>query len=474
MLGGSVPLVAAAQVSSTPVRVDSLDIGAFTIGDNRLSIQFVNLDTIALNMELSVQAQGLRGWGRTWYRQVASGQPATMTAEYQVPDRSYRILSVSLGVGPRIPSAQDPYPEFRQVWRRRFYIPVPSWAPNPEPWVAPPSLRERVRALGGQSSTDASAKDRLRALLGWNRKSSIAFSPQVIRDDTIGTFTSTTMRIGGEPGAQPIEFAIVRAAEPAGPLPAVLYLVGNPPGLKSAGLVPSIAFAQAGFLAVTMDRRPSARATESGEFLANLADPVFDARRVVDYLLTRSDVDRHGIAVVGFSRGAYEAQFLAALHDSVKAAVLVAGVTTQEQLFQSVAWLPTLFDPDVLRDIGHPELVGQSYDVWANTLTGRDHGAALAAYRARYPFFDELDATRVLPLAAPTPLLVITGALDRQFELAGVLRLDSVVSERFAHLGVEDASALMIQPRTGHGYSVEALDTTVAFLRYWLAATPVR
>lgn len=472
-VGATLQRPVGAQTSTTSVRVDSLDVGALLLGDGTLSIRFVNLDSTERNVELSIQVRGLGGWGRTWYRHLGGGEAATMTVGYQVPDRSYRVFTVSLGTGPRMPSPQDAYPPFHSEWRRRYFIPVPAWAPTPAPWVASPLLRERVRELEARLPAEGSAKGRLRDLLGWNRLASPDFSPQVLQVDTIGPYISTTMRIEGEPGL-PIEFSILRRAGRTKPQAALLYLVGNPPGRKEAGLVPSMAFVEAGLQAVTMDRRPSARSTESGEFLTSIADPVFDARRLIEYHLTRSDVDRHGIAVVGFSRGAYEAQFLAALHDSVKAAALVAGVTTQERLFQSVAWLPTLFDPDILRDIGHPDLVGQSFDVWASTLTGRDHRAALAAYRARYPFFDELDPTRVLPLAAPKPLLVITGAWDQQFEISGVLQLDSVVSERFASLGVADASALMIQPRTGHGYSVEALDTSVAFLRYWLDPTLFR
>jgi dienelactone hydrolase len=448
------------------LRVDWLDVGALVPGENTLTVRVANVGNDTLNVGLSVQLRGDGGWGRTWYHRVPTGETETISVPYEVPDRSYRLFEVSLGAAPGMPSPEEPYPGFETLWSRRYLVPVPSWAAAPVPWTVDPAVRDRVRELRRLRSSRTSERDHLRELLGWDRGVAARFAPHVVGLDSIGPYELVTMRIEGEPGV-PIEFSILGPPAPREPLRTVLYLVGNPPGRWTGGLIPSVALVEAGFLAVAMDRRPSARKTGSGEYLANIADPVFDARRLIDYLLTRPDVDPVGVAVVGFSRGASEAQFVAALHDSVMAAVLVAGVTDQEELFKSVAWLPTLYDPDILRAIGHEGLIESSYEKWAATLTERDHGAALGAYRSQHGFFDTLDPKRVLPGIAPTPVLIVTGASDEQFALSGVLKLDRVLAESYTAMGVRDASSLYIQPRTGHGYSPAGLDATVAFLTFW-------
>jgi hypothetical protein len=453
------------------LRVDWLDVGALVAGENTLAVRVANVGSDTLNVGLSVQVRGDGGWGRTWYHRLLAGEITTLTVPYDVPDRSYRLLEISLGAAPRMPSPEEPYPVLEALWSRRYLVPVPSWAAAPVHWSVDPAVRDSARELRRLRSNRTSERDQLRELLGWDRDVTESFAPHVVRLDSIGPYELVTMRIEGEPGV-PIDFSILGPPAPSEPLRTVLYLVGNPPGRWTSGLIPSIALVEAGFRAVAMDRRPSARKTESGEYLANIADPVFDARRLIDYLLTRPDVDPVGVAVVGFSRGASEAQFVSALHDSVMAAVFVAGVTDQEELFESVAWLPTLYDPDILRLIGHEGLIESSYDTWAVTLTEPDHSAALAAYRSQHAFFDTLDPKRVLPNIAPTPVLIVTGALDEQFALSGVLKLDCLVAERYAAMGVRDASSLYIQPRTGHGYSPDGLGATISFLKFWFGAKP--
>lgn len=101
-------------------------------------------------------------------------------------------------------------------------------------------------------------------------------------------------------------------------------------------------------------------------------------------------------------------------------------------------------------------------------LTTELNKKALEAFRKRYSYFDLYDSTHILPLVAPKPLLIITGAKDDQFPLEGVLALDEVVKQKYSSLGVEEASALFIMPRRGHYYAPEAIDLTIDFLRLWL------
>ena len=102
-----------------------------------------------------------------------------------------------------------------------------------------------------------------------------------------------------------------------------------------------------------MDRRESARHTGPGEYLSSIADPVFDARRAVDYLLTRNDV-----------------------------AVLASRLLEEDSLFGSGAWLPTLYSEDVLADLGLTDLLGD-WDALSAAITPEISRRALYTYRSR-------------------------------------------------------------------------------------------
>lgn len=112
--------------------------------------------------------------------------------------------------------------------------------------------------------------------------------------------------------------------------------------------------------------------------------------------------------------------------------------------------------------------MGRARQAQPGALTPELNKQALEAFKKRYSYFDLLDSAHILSLAAPKPLLVITGAKDDQFPVEGVLALDEAVRQKYSSLGVEEAAALFVMPRRGHYYAPEAIDLTVDFLRLWM------
>jgi pimeloyl-ACP methyl ester carboxylesterase len=457
-------------------RVDGIDSGEGSIGINEFRFRLTNASNDNGFFSINLKTDGSRGWGKSYYYEIPQGESKVISADYKVPDRSFRVLRVRFGIPSATPSEDVKYPKAEVIKTIRLSLKYTKklrecvnehfryW------FLDQPvdSLKKKMSVMAQKKDPYTEAKkEELRKLLRWDRTVDEDFEPEVIRGETIGTYSISTMRIHGEPDV-PIDFLIMRKSGDNKSRRTVLFLTPNPPGIKEIGIAPMMNLVDAGYQAVSMDRRPSARSTDSGEFLKNVADPIFDARRLADYLLTREDVASGGIAVVGFSGGAEEGQYLAVLHDPVCAAVLVSRPIEHEYLFNSWAWFPTLYDPDILRDIGMGSLLDKDFWTQFEALTPKRNKRAFQAFRKRYPFFDLLNSTHVLPLAAPKPILVITGAQDEQFPVDGVLALDRVMNERYETLGVEDASVLFIMPRRGHEYAPEAMDLTIDFLRLWM------
>jgi fermentation-respiration switch protein FrsA (DUF1100 family) len=228
--------------------------------------------------------------------------------------------------------------------------------------------------------------------------------------------------------------------------------------------------ADRGLQVVAIDRRESARNTGRGEYLSATADPVFDARIALDYLETREDVDTARIGVFGFSKGAEEGMFTAVLHLSVRAAVFASRLVDQDSLFHSAAWLPTLYSEDILDDLGLDSLIG-NWEVLTARITPVVSAAALTAYRSRYPHFDSLNPAMVLPLMAPRPVLVVTGARDPQIVLAGALALDDRVQAVYRTHGIGDRADFRIMPRSDHGMPGTIVDQIADWFAYRLGAS---
>ena len=114
---------------------------------------------------------------------------------------------------------------------------------------------------------------------------------------------------------------------------------------------------------------------------------VWDDRRTIDYLLTRSEVDPARIGCVGLSVGGFRSALLAAADQRIQAAV-------------TVGWMCGLGD---LWPVGRwPNSVG-----WVHYVPG---------------MFQELDLPDVATLACPRALLVMQGRQDRLFPPDGMQR----------------------------------------------------
>ncbi len=124
----------------------------------------------------------------------------------------------------------------------------------------------------------------------------------------------------------------------------------------------------------------------------------YDDRRVVDYLLTRPDVDPDRIGCIGISMGGYRSAYLAALDERIRAACVVGFMSSMSSMLQA-----------------HVDTHS-----WIHFLPGL-HGG--------------LDFPDVASLAAPRALFVQQCSQDRLFPLAGMRESVETLARRYSAAG---------------------------------------
>jgi dienelactone hydrolase len=157
----------------------------------------------------------------------------------------------------------------------------------------------------------------------------------------------------------------------------------------------------------------------------------WDDVRSVDYLLTRSEVDKQRIGCVGLSVGGLRSCHLAALDDRVKAAVIVGWMAS----------FPTQLKQHVKNTIGHTKLVPGLY---------------------RY-----MDYPDVASLAIPSALLVINGSRDGLFNLDGVKASFEKLASCYNKAGMPDRFRGRLY-NTPHEFNLGMQAEAWDWLRRWV------
>ncbi|MCB1275528.1 alpha/beta hydrolase family protein [Prosthecobacter sp.] len=159
-----------------------------------------------------------------------------------------------------------------------------------------------------------------------------------------------------------------------------------------------------------------------------------DDLTALDYLCSRPEVDAKRIGVTGISMGSTRSWWIMALDDRPRAAVCVACMTRYEELIR------------------------------AGML--KAHGI----YYFVPGMLKHFDTEAVIALAAPRPMLFMTGDQDGGSPVDGVKHLGEIVSKVFALHG-EDAKARFentIYPGVGHVYLPEMWEKTLKWMDRWV------
>ena len=276
-----------------------------------------------------------------------------------------------------------------------------------------------------------------------------------------------------------VPLLILRKGERRDRQPVVIVLHGTG-GSKEGTRGRLEAFADRGFLAVSMDARhhgerrisiPGLRvpylsamlkAYRTGEGHPYLYDTVWDVMRLIDYLSARPDVDGSRIGVIGLSKGGTEAYLTAAADERIAAVVPLIGVQSFGwSLRRPAAWEARTW---TLRE--------------AVEAAAADSGEAVNAAFVR-KFYDRIapglvdrfDGPAMLPLIAPRPLLVVNGDSDPRSPLGGVREAAASAKRAYEAARATERFVLLLEVDAAHEVTSEADKATLDWLVRWLSPT---
>lgn len=267
----------------------------------------------------------------------------------------------------------------------------------------------------------------------------------------------------------------VKAAAGAPRRPVVIMLHGTG-GTKEGQLDWLQEVARLGFIGVAMDGRYHGERTKAGKGSAEysaamlrtyrtgqelpfLYDTVWDVMRLLDYLVTRPDVDAQRIAVMGISKGGMETYLTAAVDARVAVAIPFIGV-------QSFRW--------ALDNNSWQSRVGTFQE--AINGAAKDEGVAEINAAFVSKFYDrvmpgiagQFDGPQMVPLIAPRPLLVINGEVDPRTPMPGLMQCVENTRQAYQQAKAEANFVFQVQPKTGHAVTPEARRQAMAWLQKWL------
>ena len=268
------------------------------------------------------------------------------------------------------------------------------------------------------------------------------------------------------------------AAKFKGARPVVIALHGTG-GSKDNGQIASIVLkaAQAGFIGVAIDGRyhgervtpradgidaydaAIARAFTEGKEHPFYYDTSWDVMRLVDYLVTRKDVDAARIGLTGISKGGIETYLTAAADPRIAAALPYIGVQSFKWELDNGQWHARI------------HTIQDAFDLAAKSAGKSNESVDFVRqfYARVAPGIDgQFDGPAMLSAIAPRPLLVVNGDSDANTPIAGVRLAVAAAAPLYAAANATDKLQLVVQVDTPHRVNPESIDAGIAWFVRWL------
>jgi len=190
-----------------------------------------------------------------------------------------------------------------------------------------------------------------------------------------------------------------------------------------------------------------------------LYDTSYDLLRLVDYLVTRPDVDADRIGMGGISMGGIETYMAAAIDPRIK--VVVVGIAAQsfQWILNNNQWqgrAGTIKDAHVkaAKDIGDTEMnTANVKAVWEKIVPG---------------ITGEFDCPSLLRLIAPRPLLLLSKDKDPNNPYGGAQIAFASAIEAYKQKNAANNLAIVVQPNLGHVFNAEDNRLSVEWFSRWL------
>lgn len=239
-------------------------------------------------------------------------------------------------------------------------------------------------------------------------------------------------------------------------------------------------FTKAGFMAVAIDGRYHGERITAGAqtngYVAAITrawqntdrlrqqhpfyfDTVYDLWKLVDYLVTRTDIDTARIGMMGISKGGIETWMAASVDTRIKVAVPVIAVQSFQWSLNNNRWqgrAKTIWGAHVqaAADLGDTGVNKENVRlVWNKLLPG---------------ITGEFDCPSMIRLFAPRPLLLLNTALDPNCPLPGARLAFNAAEKAYRSQNAIDKLQIDVAANEPHRFTAKHIDMAVAWFVRWL------
>lgn len=259
-------------------------------------------------------------------------------------------------------------------------------------------------------------------------------------------------------------------------LPAVICLHGT--GGSKEGMKEILyRFSKSGFIAISIDGRYHGERVKTVpgenkyvEAIINawqskdsthpfFLDTVYDLWRLVDWLITRTDVDTARIGMMGISKGGIETWMAASVDTRIKVAVPVIAVQSFRWSLENDRWqgrARTIWGAHVqaAKDLGDTGVNKQNVKVfWDKLLPG---------------ITDKFDCPSMIRLFSPRPLLLLNTENDPNCPLPGARIAFDEATTAYRAQNALDKLKIDVEPNEPHRYTRRHMELTIEWFKKWL------
>jgi len=181
-------------------------------------------------------------------------------------------------------------------------------------------------------------------------------------------------------------------------------------------------------------------------------DTVYDLWKLVDYLITRPDVDSKRIGMMGISMGGIETWLAASVDTRIKVAVPVIAAQSFKWSLENDRWqgrAKTIWaaHEQAAKDLGDTSVNKKNVKaLWDKLLPG---------------IVDQFDCPSMIRFFAPRPLLILSTEKDQNCPLAGAqLAFDAAINA-YRSLNAPDKLKINVAPNEPHRFTPQHMAMTI-------------
>ena len=190
-------------------------------------------------------------------------------------------------------------------------------------------------------------------------------------------------------------------------------------------------------------------------------DTCWDLWKTVDYLLTREDVAKDKIGMIGFSMGGIETWLAATVDERVKVLVPAIAVQSFRWSLENDQWQ------------GRANSIRRAHEAAAKDLGEAkvNQKVCRALWNKVIPgMLDQFDCPSMLRLAAGRPMLILSGELDPNCPIGGARLAIGEAQKAYRQAEAADKLKVLIAPGVKHQVTADQKQAALEWFEKWLKA----